>query len=105
MNAPVPAPPAPAAPPAPILGGDVVSRLIALLRTVAPAGPALDGADAADLRLRDIGLESGALVAFLTAVERDFHMLWDPDAPSSTFTSIRTIADHLHALGIPGADR
>lgn len=90
---------------APVQSPAVVSRLIALLRTVAPAGPALDEQDAAGLRLRDLGLESGAFVAFLSAVERDFHMVWDPDAPSSTFESIRTIADHLNTLGISGADR
>ena len=99
-------PPADPTAPAPDLtGAPVTERLILLLGAVAPKGLEIDPADASR-RLRDLGLESGAFVAFLAAVEREFHVAWDPDVPSSTFDSIRTIADHLHALlGISGADR
>jgi hypothetical protein len=82
----------------------LAERLVLLLRAVASKELEIP-ARAWDVRLRDLGLESGAFVAFLNAIERDFRVVWDPDAPSSTFDSIRTIADHLHALGISGADR
>lgn len=100
LTAPAPARAATAEP-----GDPVADRLVLLLRAAAPKNLKIDAADASRLRLRDLGLESGAFVAFLAVIEREFNVAWDPDVPSSTFDSIRTIADHLHALGISGADR
>jgi acyl carrier protein len=72
----------------------VRSKLVACLNDVNEGRFTVTLADV-DKPLRELGVDSVALLAFLVAVEDTFAMEWSEDVSRTVFTSVDTIAQYL----------
>ena len=52
-----------------------------------------------ETELKSLGLDSVALLGFLTAVEDELGMEWTADVPTTSFFSIKTIAEYIDGSG------
>lgn len=76
---------------------EIVSRLQALLAEVWAGndGEPVDG----DVPLRDLGVESGAVVALLARVQSEFGFEWPDDLPPGALESLTRVAQTIRASG------
>ncbi len=72
----------------------VKAKLVACLNEVNEGRFTVAPSDV-DKPLRELGVDSVALLAFLVAVEDTFAMEWSEDVPRAVFTSISSIAQYL----------
>jgi acyl carrier protein len=72
----------------------VKAKLVACLNEVNEGRLTVTLADA-DKPLRELGVDSVALLAFLVAIEDTFAMEWSEDVAREVFTSIDSIAQYV----------
>ena len=74
---------------------DVIEKLVKVLEQSTEGRVFVSRDEAVTKSLRELGLDSVALLSFLVAVENEFGIEWDDDLPEETLASLGNMASYI----------